>query len=101
MDRRFVPEDAGLRMIETADGIASVVEQLNQRLRQLEQRIFALESCTKQIALLQYHDSPWRTDDTAEAVAQSENKRSLPKTKSPTQAIRVDGAPSLILLSSV
>ena len=44
MDRRFVPEDAGLRMIETADGIASVVEQLNQRLRELEQRIFALES---------------------------------------------------------
>src|ERR1017187_2149573 len=31
-------------MIETADGIASVVEQLNQRLRELEQRIFALES---------------------------------------------------------
>jgi len=44
VDRRFVPEDAGLRMIETADGIASVVEQLNQRLRELEQRIFALES---------------------------------------------------------
>jgi hypothetical protein len=43
VDRRFVPEDAGLRMIETADGIASVVEQLNQRLRELEQRIFALE----------------------------------------------------------
>ena len=30
-------------MIETADGIASVVEQLNQRVQELEQRVAALE----------------------------------------------------------
>src|SRR5215469_11298712 len=31
-------------MIETMDGIASVVEQLNERVRELEQRVAALES---------------------------------------------------------
>lgn len=43
MGERFVPANAGCAVIETVDGIALVVEQLSERVRELEQRIAALE----------------------------------------------------------
>src|ERR1017187_4206341 len=43
LGERFVPANAGCPVTETVDGIASVVEQLSERVRELERRIAALE----------------------------------------------------------
>ncbi len=40
-------------MIETVDGIASVVEQLNERVRELEQRVATLEAVAKRASAVQ------------------------------------------------
>src|SRR6516225_2879043 len=45
--RRFIPTDAELSMIETVEGVASVVEQLGERVRELERRVAVLEGRPK------------------------------------------------------